>query len=261
MLPVAPSPSRDRRCVWTVAVIEVAIIFLWASFLGGSFGTAYASSASERKQAAPTPAVPAAKAVKDQAPGVQPVATPPAPAESSPEGLKEAQLLFRKREKELEEREKDLERREQVLQRMMADIEARAKELEETRVKMEADLAEKKKKMEEGMAKDLAKLKTGLDDKKKAEVDAAAEVFRVLEPKIAARYFAEMETSKVLEVLKLLPPTKSGAILAAMEADIQQMTDKPGGTEPAQESEKARRLKRLKEIGDYLVHPPDEEKP
>jgi flagellar motility protein MotE (MotC chaperone) len=158
----------------------------------------------------------------------------------NPSAVKEAQQAFRRREKELDARERDLERREQALQVIKKDIDTKLNELAENRKKMDEDLA---------------KLNTGLSEKKQEELAAAVKIYRGMEPQAAAKYFNTMEISLVVEVLKQMSASQSSGILTAMRAEVDQMQDKPAGTDTGQESEKALRLKRLKEIGEQLVHP------
>jgi flagellar motility protein MotE (MotC chaperone) len=234
-------PQARRRALKIIAIIMFMESLPLCLHFPGAFGIPAAFSASERK-VSPTTSTLKTVAPDKERPGDEAAAG----LTENPSAVKEAQQAFRRREKELDDRERDLERREQALQTIKKEIDVKLDELAENRKKLDQDLA---------------KLNTGLSDKKQEELAAAVKIYRGMEPQAAAKYFNEMEVGLVIEVLKQMSASQSSGILTAMRAEVEQIADKPVGTDTGQESEKALRLKRLKEIGERLVHPPEGDKP
>ncbi|HBF34954.1 TPA: hypothetical protein DDW35_10380 [Candidatus Sumerlaeota bacterium] len=223
-------PQARRRAFKIIAMI----VLMESLPLCLHVGIPAAFSASERKDS-PTTSTAKTASSKERSGGEE-----AAGLMENPSAVKEAQQAFRRREKELDDRERDLERREQALQAIKKDIDVKLNELGENRKKLDQDLA---------------KLNTGLSEKKQEELAAAVKIYRGMEPQAAAKYFNQMEIGLVIEVLKQMSASQSSGILTAMRADVEQMKDTPAGTDIGQESEKVLRLKRLKDIGERrLVH-------
>jgi flagellar motility protein MotE (MotC chaperone) len=149
---------------------------------------------------------------------------------------KEVREAFRKREQELQTREQELERRERTLRELEKTIDAKLAELERRR-------------------KDLQALTVQVDETRQAELAAAAKIYKAMDTQSSARMLNQMDLDVVVTVLRQMAPAKSGEILAAMVADVEKMEEKPGGKEAGLASEKAKKTKRLKEIGELLVDP------
>jgi len=149
---------------------------------------------------------------------------------------KEVREALRKRDQELQAREREVERRERTLRELEKSIAAKLAELERKR-------------------KDLLSLTTQMDEQRVADLAAASKIYKAMDTQSTARIFNQMDLDVVVTVLKQVPAAKAGEILAAMIAEVEKMEEKPGGKDTGLELEKAKRLKRLKDMGERLVDP------
>jgi flagellar motility protein MotE (MotC chaperone) len=148
----------------------------------------------------------------------------------------EVREALRKRDQELQAREREVERRERTLRDLEKSIDAKLAELERRR-------------------KDLLSLTTQMDEQQLADLAAASKIYKSMDTQSTARIFNQMDLDLVVTVLKQVPAAKAGEILAAMIAEVEKMEAKTGGKDAGPGSESAKRLERLKEMGERLVDP------